>query len=269
MWKLKSWAIALVMVLVVSGIIMVQSGTLARPQGHTLDTIGNIPMPKVEKPLYIMTPANEIFNIASCYTKDIGFAISSALIPPGAGPLPHVHYYINEFFWSPEGGIELVHSGKQYPDIKEIPSAEVAGRGQVYAIDMEPKQLVYGPKHYIHGFANVTTKTKPITFVWLRDKEAPEFVHKDGGMREYFEAVGIKITDLNNLPPVTDEARAAFVSQAPKYGINQSSYFLQYISAVGEKAPPQIMNMRNDQDLAKVIEVIEAFNKGDKSVNCS
>ena len=266
MLKIKAWSIVCFLAIAASSIFFLQSFVAS---AKTVNTIASIPMPKIEKPLLILTPAIEIFNIASCSTKDIGFSIASAKIPPGGGPMPHVHYFINEWFWTPEGGIELYSSVRQYPNINEPPTQDAAGKTELHIINMKPQQVVYSPKHHVHGFVNSTTKTLPITFVWLKDKVAPDFPFRDGGMREYFTDSGVRITDLNNLPKVTDASRAAFVNLAPKYGINQSAYYLQYASAITDKVPDELAKIKNDQDLGKVIKVIKAFNRGDKSVSCS
>ncbi|MBE9241392.1 cupin domain-containing protein [Synechocystis salina] len=267
MFKLRSWGWALVLAIAVGGVVFGQS--LALSKNSLTHSIENIPMPKLENPLRILTPANEIFEIASCSTKDFGFAITNAQIPPGAGPLPHVHYYINEFFWPPQGGIEIFHSERKFPDMGKPPTMEAAGRASLYAITPQPKQVIYSPHTFMHGFVNPTDETLPITMIWVRDAIAPDFEYHDGGMREYFSAVGAHIEDLNNLPTLTEAQRNAFVTEAPKFGINQSSYMMQYVSAISDEFPSNLAKLENTQALTKVIETIEAFNRGDKSVTCS
>jgi hypothetical protein len=267
MFKIRSWSLAFLLAIAVGGVVFFQ--TLAQSKDLAIHSIESIPMPKLENPLRILTPASEIFEIASCSTKDFGFAITNAQIPPGAGPLPHVHYYINEFFWPPKGGIEIFHSERKFPDISEPPTIDAAGRASLYSVTTQPKQVVYSPHTFMHGFVNPTDQTLPITMIWVRDAVAPDFEYHDGGMREYFSAVGAHITDLNNLPTVTDAQRNAFVTEAPKFGINQSSFMMQYVSSISDKFPTNLAKLQNPQDITKVIETIEAFNRGDKSVTCS
>ncbi|BAQ66047.1 cupin domain-containing protein [Geminocystis sp. NIES-3709] len=265
--KIKAWSIGLVLVATLGVVFLFQNlGFSANPTIHSIE---NIPMPKVEEPLRILTPANEIFNIASCKVNDLGFTIAEALIPPGAGPIPHVHYYIDEWFWTPKAGIELFHSTRQYPTIEEIPIIGGAGRADMYSIISQANQIIYSPNFYVHGFVNPTTETLPITFVWLKNDLAPAFPHDDGGMRDFFTEVGEKITDLNNLPQLNDKNKNAVVTEAPKYGMNQSSYFMQYVNSIDNKFPSELAKMQNDEDLKRVIEAVEAFNSGDKSVSCS
>ncbi len=266
MLKIRTWVAAFVCVLVIGGVVLFQAqASLAKNPPYSID---NIPMPKLENPLRILTPANEIFEIASCSSKDIGFAITTAQIPPGAGPMPHVHYYINEFFWPQKGGLELFHSEKKFPDMNKPPTMEAAGRAPIYSLATQPKQVIYSPHTFMHGFVNPTTETLPMVMIWVRDEIAPDFEYHDGGMREYFSAVGPHITDLNNLPTVTDAQRNAFVTQAPKFGINQSAFMMQYVTTVSDQFPKNLAKLQNPQTLNKVVETINAFNNGDKSVTC-
>ncbi|AFY61243.1 cupin domain-containing protein [Synechococcus sp. PCC 6312] len=265
MLKIRTWVASLVFVVVIAGVILFQTQASWAKAPYSID---NIPMPKLDDPLRILTPANEIFEIASCSTKDFGFAITTAQIPPGGGPMPHVHYYINEFFWPQKGGMEIFHSERKFPDMSKPPTIEAAGRAPLYSLEMKPKQVVYSPHTYMHGFVNPTNETLPMVMIWVRDEIAPDFEYHDGGMREYFSAVGAHITDINNLPTVTQEQRNAFVSQAPKFGINQSSFMMQYVTSISDKFPKNLAKLQNEQTLSKVIETINAFNNGDKSVTC-
>lgn len=266
MLRIRTWVAAVVSVLVIGGVVLFQAqASLGQTPPFFID---EIPMPKLEDPLRILTPANEIFEIASCSTKDFGFAITTAQIPPGGGPMPHVHYYINEFFWPQKGGLEIFHSERKFPDMSKPPTEEAAGRAALYSVETQPKQVVYSPHTFMHGFVNPTTETLPMVMIWVRDEVAPDFEYHDGGMREYFSAVGAHITDLNNLPTVTDAQRNAFVSQAPKFGINQSAFMMQYVTTISDKFPKNLAKLQNPQTLNKVIETIKAFNNGDKSVTC-
>jgi oxalate decarboxylase/phosphoglucose isomerase-like protein (cupin superfamily) len=265
--KIKTWSIAFVLVFTIAIVFLGQKITISA--NNSYPSIENIPMPQVEQPLRILTPANEIFNIASCKVNDLGFTIAQADIPPGAGPIPHVHYYIDEWFWTPKAGLELFHSTRQYPTIKEVPNIAGAGRADMYSIISQANQIIYSPNFYVHGFVNPTTETLPITFVWLKNDLAPVFPHDDGGMRDFFTEVGVKITDLNNLPSLNDKNKNAVVTEAPRYGMNQSSYFMEYVNSIDNQFPEELAKMQNDEDLKRVIEAVEAFNSGDKSVSCS
>ncbi|AFY73738.1 hypothetical protein Syn7502_01684 [Synechococcus sp. PCC 7502] len=235
----------------------------------TIKTLASFPTPKLQNPELILGPAGEIFEFSTCNQGSLGFTIANAQIPAGAGPLPHIHHYTNEWFWTPQGNIELFQSANEYPDLnKPATNDHESGRTIVYTFDTKPNQVVYGPKYHVHGFVNTSNKTNPLTFVWIRDQTSPKYPFDDGGIREYFQDVGIPIKDVNNLPAITDLAKEKFVTHAPTYGINQSNYFLKYVSAVSSQPPAALANLSNDQDLNKIIDAINAYNQGDQSVKC-
>lgn len=231
-------------------------------------TLDNFPTPKIENPELILGPAGEIFEFSTCNRGDLGFTIANAQIPAGAGPLPHIHHYTNEWFWTPEGNLELFQSASEYPDLNKPATNDQAGRTTLYTVDTSPNQVVYSPKYHVHGFVNTSNKTRPLTFVWIKDQTSPTYPLNDGGIREYFQEVGIPIKDIEKLPPITDESKKKFVTLAPKYGINQSNYFLKYASAVSGQPPVALANLTNDQDLTRIIDAINAYNQGDQSVKC-
>lgn len=235
-------------------------------------TLDNFPTPKLQNPERILGPAGEIFEFSTCYLEGnrdgLGFTIANAQIPSGAGPLPHIHHYTNEWFWTPRGNLELFQSANEYPDVNKPATNDQSGRTTLYTLDTKPNQVVYSPKYHVHGFVNTSSETRPLTFVWIRDQTSPQYPFNDGGIREYFQEVGIPIKDLKKLPPITDEAKEKFVTLAPKYGINQSNYFLKYVSSVSDQVPSTLANLTNDQDLTKIIDAINAYNQGDQSVKC-
>lgn len=233
-----------------------------------IKTLDNFPTPKLQNPERILGPAGEIFEFSTCNRGDLGFTIANAQIPAGAGPLPHIHHYTNEWFWTPQGDLELFQSVKEYPNLNQPATDDQGGRTTVYTLDTKPNQVVYSPKYHVHGFVNTSSETRPLIFVWIKDETSPNYVFNDGGIRQYFQDVGIPIKDMNKLPPITDQARSKFVTLAPKYGINQSNYFLKYVSSVSDQPPSALANLSNDQDLTKIIDAINAYNQGDKSVKC-
>ncbi|AFY61245.1 mannose-6-phosphate isomerase [Synechococcus sp. PCC 6312] len=233
-----------------------------------IDSITDLPFPKVEKPEQILGPAGEIFTFATCNRGTQGFTLADAQIPAGAGPLPHIHHHTNEWFWTPKGGLELFQSVQEYPDLSHPATDEDAGRAKVYTVDTVPNQIVYGPKNRVHGFTNITNETRPLTFIWLQDLTSPDYPFNDGGIREYFQDVGVPIPDINHLPAITDESKEEFVTHAPQYGINQSDYFLKYVSQVDSHPPLILAKGSNDSDLMAIIDTIQAFNQGDTSVSC-
>lgn len=234
----------------------------------TIKTLDSFPTPKLQNPERILGPAGEIFEFSTCNRSDLGFTIANAQIPAGAGPLPHIHHYTNEWFWTPQGNLELFQSANEYPDLNKPATNDQSGRTTLYTLATSPNQVVYSPKYHVHGFVNTSSETRPLTFVWIRDQTSPPYPFNDGGIREYFQEVGIPIKDIEKLPPITDEARQKFVTLAPKYGINQSNYFLKYASGVSSQPTAALANLSNDQDLTKIIDAINAYNQGDQSVKC-
>lgn len=249
-------------------ILILGLGLVGNSPVWAMNSIEDVPFPKIEKPEQILGPAGEVFTFATCNRGAQGFTLADAQIPPGAGPLPHIHHYTNEWFWTPQGGLELFQSVQEYPDLAHPATGDDAGRAKIYTVDTVPNQIVYGPKYRVHGFANITTEARPLTFIWLQDSSSPDYPYKDGGIREYFQDVGIPISDINHLPPITDQAKEEFVTHAPLYGINQSDYFQKYVAEVDNHPPLILAKGSNDPDLLAIIDTIQDFNQGDTSVSC-
>ncbi|MBE9174529.1 cupin domain-containing protein [Synechocystis salina LEGE 06155] len=264
---MKSAALLLSRLLLVL-LVVLGTLTVVSPKALAIATLDNFPSPNIEKTEKILGPAGEIFEFSTCNAKGIGFTIANAQIPAGAGPLPHIHHYTNEWFWTPQGGLELFQSAKEYPDLNNPATVTQGGNATIYTVQTQPNQIVYGPKYRVHGFVNVTSETRPLTFIWRQDPTSPEYEFHDGGIREYFKDVGIPIKNMKKLPKITDQAREKFVTHAPDYGINQSYYFLQYVNRVDNQPPEALANLKDDQGLSEIIETINAYNQGDSSVTC-
>ncbi|BAQ66052.1 cupin domain-containing protein [Geminocystis sp. NIES-3709] len=266
---MKVWNIICLISIVLCAMIIFPSHALsANKFDRYKHYMEDIPMPQIKETENILGPAGEIFKFTTCNRGDLGFSLAYGTIPPGAGPLPHVHHYTNEWFWTPEGGIQLLESTNKYPDLNFPPTPDQAGNGVLYSLDSEPNQIFYGPKYHIHGFINKTTETHPLLFIWMRDESSPKYPLNDGGIREYFQEVGIPIKDLNNLPPITEKAKRDFVMSASKYGINQSAFFEEYIKDLSDDIPIKLIKLYNEEDLIRIIDAVNAYNQGDKSVSC-
>jgi hypothetical protein len=70
-----------------------------------------------------------------------------------------------------------------------------------------------------------------MTFIWMPDTP-------DVSILNYFKSVGQILTDVKNPPPISTIAKVLFVTEAPKWGINQSSDFFQYVETVDRWTPP-------------------------------
>lgn len=195
------------------------------------DTMAPHPFPHYTPdphPLMILGPAGEIFTFQkSCATTRGWYALAYAVIPPGAGPLPHVHHYTDEWFYFPDGGITIEMGEHRYPTMGMIPGKNAA-KDTFHEVMTKPGDIFYGPRYVIHGFFNDTTETHHLIFVWT----------PDDGVVDYFREVGQHITDPNHIPPINEQNKELFVKHAPKYGINQSSSYDQYIGHNVKGMPP-------------------------------
>lgn len=225
------------------------------------------PMPKLAKPVLLLGPAGEHFNFATCQKGDLVFTWADSTIPPGMGPMPHIHHYTNEWFYAAEGGIQLYSSDVDFEHVENPPDSAKGTQATAYLIPMQAKHVVYGPKFHIHGFNNMDKVERPLTFIWKPDPISPPFPYKDGGIREYFEAVAQKIPDLKHIPAISDTNRGLFVSEAPKYGINQSFFFLMYINKV-ENVVPDSLKHSSNEELKQILDAVREYNAGSKEVTC-
>jgi quinol monooxygenase YgiN/mannose-6-phosphate isomerase-like protein (cupin superfamily) len=194
----------------------------AEPAGFDFPKV--IPDPN---PLQILGPAGERFTFTkTCATTGGRYVMADALIPPGAGPLPHIHHYTDEWFYFPDGGLTLEMGSNIYPNINKVPGVNLP-KEQLHLAKADPGSLFYGPKYHVHGFINPGQKPRRLIFVWT----------PDDGITEYFKEVGQPMPDPSNPPAINPKSKALFISQAPKYGINQSAYFNQYIDAIDHNFP--------------------------------
>lgn len=175
------------------------------------------------KPMIIQGPAGEIFTFTKTAATTCGkYTIADSVIPPGAGPMPHIHHWTDEWFYFPDGGITIYMSEKTYPDVKQVPGHELP-KGVVHRYRTQPGDLIYGPRYYIHGFNNMAKNNRRLIFVWQPDK-----------ISDYFKEVGQLVTDPKKPPKIDDRNKVLFVTQGPKYGINQSSSWGEYVDGEGD-----------------------------------
>ncbi len=201
-------------------------GMNSRAEAATFDFPNVTPDPN---PQLTEGPAGDQFTfLKTAATTNGRYTLAEALIPPGAGPIPHIHHREDEWFYFPDGGLQLQMGDNVYPDTnyKNIPDGENLPKEHLHVTNTNPGDLFYGPKNHVHGFYNPGTKPERIVFVWT-----------PGGIENYFQAVGQPITDPSKPPLITPENKALFVSLAPEYGITQSSTFWQYVDTVDNNFP--------------------------------
>lgn len=227
---------ALLLPFVLAGLLM---GILQLPAAAT-----GFKYPKINpdpNPLQILGPAGERFIfVKTGETTNGRYVMADAVVPPGGGPLPHIHHYTDEWFYFPDGGLTLEMGNNLYPDLEKVPGIKLP-KERLHLVKTQPGDLFYGPRYHVHGFTNPGTEPKRLVFVWTPDTEKT-------GVTNYFREVGQPLPDPENPPPIDPKSKALFVSQAPKYGINQSSDFYQYVDQVDYNFPQ--MDNKVDELLA-------------------
>lgn len=199
-------------------------GLLGLPSLASAQTVG-IPFPDYTpspEPELIIGPPGEQFtftrtgrNTGNAYT------MAEALVPPGSGPLPHFHDNYDEWFYFPNGGITLFLDPKHtYSDLSQIPNKNAPG-ADIQLIETKPQSLYYVPRGHVHGFYNSSDEPVKMIFVW-----APERI------TQYFRDTGEPVTSFPSDFKVDATRLEPFVKDAPKYGINQSQYFMQYLHSI-------------------------------------
>jgi mannose-6-phosphate isomerase-like protein (cupin superfamily) len=114
------------------------------------------------------------------------FSLSEALVAPGGGPPPHIHYAEDEIFVVLEGELTLQADDRTLP----------APVGTV----------LYVPKGTRHGFANVGTAPARMLFLYL-----------PANMERMFAEIGTPVRPGEPAPPPGPEDIAKLLSVAAKY----------------------------------------------------
>ncbi|WP_324021975.1 hypothetical protein GC090_22270 (plasmid) [Pantoea sp. JZ29] len=178
----------------------------------------------------ILGPAGEVFDfILTRKETHKKFLVASLSVPPNVGPPPHIHFYLDEWFYAPDGGFSIYAGERIYKDIGQVPG-ETVNKETLHVVDMKPEQLFYIPRGRMHGFMNTSNETKTIKLVWTPDDE-------EHGILDYFQSAGITVNDTmeKNTPSFLSLIR--LVTHAKRRGINQSTNFWQYVSDVVEEFP--------------------------------
>ena len=136
-----------------------------------------------------------VYLVGDTYTfKVVGeetdgrFALIEGLVPPQAGPPPHIHHREDEVFWVLEGEVEFLDTDRTL----------LAGAGSCLRI----------PKGTLHRFKNVGTTPARILFLVT-----------PAGLEKMFEEVGEPATEGSAAPPPRPADIAKLLAVAPKYGM--------------------------------------------------
>lgn len=175
----------------------------------------------------VLGPAGETIEfIQSGATTCGNYLFAKVIVPPTVGPPPHVHHWTDEWFYAPNGGFVIFMGTNEYPDLQK-PPGDGAVKDTLQIMTMRPKELFYGERYIVHGFANPTDTPQELYIVWTPDTP-------DVSILPYFQKAGV----VRN-PDIPDQkpdfmSKIRLVSMAPDYGINQSSSFWQYVDKVVE-----------------------------------
>ncbi|MEJ5177783.1 cupin domain-containing protein [Erwinia sp. MYb416] len=167
-------------------------------------------------------------------STDGRYLMAEVEVPPGSGPPLHVHTQTDEWFYTPEGGVVMLMGTKKYDDLDNPP--DISGRDTIRMVPMKKGSLVFGPRHSIHGYLNVTDKTIIVQLIWTPDTEKKSILG-------YFESItkpilpGLK--GAKNNPIVQLKA----VSEPRDYGMMFSTGFWKYAERVEDGEAPFGKNM--------------------------
>jgi len=219
--KKKTWLINLAW-----GISFIICGIFISPTQAWSETVG-IPFPTYTPspaPEKIIGPPGEQFTFTRTgKNTDNQFTLAEAMVPPGSGPSAHFHDDYDEWFYFPKGGFKLfLDPDHTYKNLNEIPNKNAPG-ADIQLITTKPKSLYYVPRGHIHGFYNDSDQPMPMTFVW-----APERI------TQYFRDTGEPVESFPADFKADPSRLEPFVKDAPKYGINQSQYFMQYLNSISK-----------------------------------
>lgn len=231
------------------GTLLMALGTLLLPMGVQAETL-NYTLPTFESvanPRMVLGPAGEHFTFLRTGADTAGlFTMAKAIIPPGAGPIPHVHTLTDEWFYFPKGGITIfcdpVHT---YSSLNAVPNSAGVPAATAQAIQTKDNSLYYGPHYLLHGFYNATNENLEVIFVWGAKPGQERIPAAD--ISGYFFSVGRDVGAFTPGMQPTDAEKVAFVVDSPKWGINQSSYFMQYLSSIAPAGKTSAFVHENDQ----------------------
>ncbi|KVK80955.1 hypothetical protein WS90_16930 [Burkholderia cepacia] len=150
------------------------------------------------------------------------YVLAKAVIPPGAGPLPHVHHLTNEWFFAPKDGLHLYMGSANYRDVTLIPGKN-APKDHAHVIELRGGDLLYGPRGMIHGFVNSTDTDLEFYVLWT---SADPYMKNE--IYEYFASTSEHLAkvDTTKKPKLVNIIR--FFSESTKFGINLSSGFWDF-----------------------------------------
>jgi hypothetical protein len=153
------------------------------------------------------------------------YVFSKVVVPPGSGPIPHLHQWNDEWFYTPDGGAVMFMGSRRYPDFDVPPNK--AGKDRLTLVPMEKHDLIFGARQHIHGYVNASDAPITVYIVWT---DTPEV-----SISEYFTEIAKPIFEepaLNVASPSLHVLRG--LGYARRYGMNFSKDFWEYASEIVE-----------------------------------
>ena len=240
--KIMNWFITLAATVLIVIVTWLPGPVLAETLHYKLPTFQQI-----ADPPKVLGPAGEHFTFLRTGKDTNGaFTVSKAIIPPGAGPIPHIHTLTDEWFYFPKGGITIFcDPNTAYSSLREIPNTGSYPGARAQTVVTKDNSLYYGPHYYLHGFYNNTNENLEVDFVWAA--KPGEQKNPASDISGYFLSVGERVGEFRPGMQPTDQEKVAFVVDAPKWGINQSSSFMQYLTEIGPAPGSSHFIHENDQ----------------------
>ena len=228
-----------------SALVLIAFGLFASPTQAWSETVGlsfpeYTPSPQPER---IIGPPGEQFTFTRTgKNTNNKFTLAEAMVPPGSGPSAHFHDDYDEWFYFPKGGFKLfLDPDHTYKNLDAIPNKNAPG-ADIQLITTKPKSLYYVPRGHIHGFYNDSGQPMPMTFVW-----SPERI------TQYFRDTGEPVQTFPSDFKADASRLEPFVKDAPKYGINQSSYFMQYLNSISDASQATLSSDDHLNDLEALL----------------
>lgn len=226
------------------------------------------PIPKLDKPALFLGAHGEEFSYATLEKDNLIFTMGEVNVPAGKGPPAHIHHFVAEWFYAPDGGITLFATEDEHLDIKNHPNKDDGTQLTAYLIPLAPGQIFWCPRHKVHGYVNTEKEARRLTCFWKPYSDAPYFPpFKDGGIREFFEGVHLRIGGNEELS-ITEKRRAHYIAESPKYMSPHSSYLLQFINRIIPEVPDSFQHSENFSELNQMIDLVNDYNHGKRGIIC-
>lgn len=204
----------------------------------------DIKLPADQDYHWVSFPAGETNNFTLNTADTNGrYTLSDAVIPPGAGPEPHIHHREGEWFYVEEGDLDIGMGDNTYTE-GQTPGVN-APKDHLHIYHATPGTLLYGRVDQLHFFKNNGTTPAKMLSVW-----APS------GIEVFFYKTGEIIKDPSALPPNNgnDPARLAkWKATAPMYGLDFSDNIEQYADSVDYNVDPAMIADNHADELISLL----------------